>query len=160
IYGPDLGVLRDKANAVKVAIEGSDGRGAVPGVIELKVEPQVLVPQLELEFLPDKLAAYHLSAAQVADDVATLLGGTKVNEVHTAHKTFGVGVWPAPAARRQEYDLGTLELDLPNGKGTVLLREVARLRRTQAPNTIRHYKAKRCIDVSCNVRPGTDLGAV
>src|SRR5205823_1630245 len=128
IYGPDLGVLRDKANAVKAAIEGSEGRGAVAGVIELKVEPQVLVPQLDLQFLPDKLATYGLTRGVVADDVATLLGGTKVNEVHTDQKTFDVVVWADPALRRQEYDLGTLELDLPNGKGTVPLRNVARLR--------------------------------
>src|SRR5262249_3865201 len=83
IYGPDLDVLREKANAVKVALEGSNGRGPVPGVIELKVEPQLLVPQLYLEPLPDRLATYHLTASQVADDVATLLGGTKVNEIHT-----------------------------------------------------------------------------
>src|SRR5439155_19160611 len=90
----------------------------------------------------------------------TLLGGTKVNELHQDQQSYDVVVWADPAVRAQESDLHDLELDLPNGKGTVRLRDVARLKRTKALNTIRHYKTKRCIDVSCNVKPGTDLSAV
>src|SRR5262249_55850059 len=154
IYGPDLDVLRDKANAVRAVIEGSDGRGAVPGVIELKVEPQLLVPQLELDFLLDRLKAYNLTAAQVADDVTARLGGTKVNEVHRDERPCADAVGAARGGRRQQSGLSDLEPALPGGKGTVRLRDVARLTHPRAPNTFRHYKTKRCIDVSCNVKPG------
>jgi Cu/Ag efflux pump CusA len=41
----------------------------------------------------------------------------------------------------------------------VPLAAVADLRLANAPNTIRHDKASRCIDVTCNVR-GSDLGSV
>src|SRR5207253_902411 len=70
-------------------------------------------------------------------------------------------VWGHPDIRRQESDLHDLEIDLPPGangaRGTVKLKEVARIERTTAPNTIRHDKASRCIDVSCNIQ-GSDLG--
>src|SRR5262249_11216320 len=48
IYGPELETLRNKAQAVRQAIDGSDGsgKGAIRGVVNLKVEAQVLVPQL------------------------------------------------------------------------------------------------------------------
>ncbi len=163
IYGPDLGVLRDKAQAVRQAIEGTDGRGRVPGVIDLKVEAQVLVPQLRLEFLPDKMARYGLTPGAVADAVTTMLNGTKVGEVHLKQQSFDLVVWGHPDVRRQESDLHDLEIDLPPGpngaRGTVRLKEVAHVERTQAHNTIRHDKASRCIDVSCNVQ-GSDLAGV
>jgi CzcA family heavy metal efflux pump len=164
IYGPDLAVLRDKGEAVRQAIEGSDGRGRVPGVIELKVEPQVLVPQLKIEFDIHKLGAYGLTTAGVADAVRTLLNGTKVGEIHEQQQSFDLVVWGHPEVRRYENDLREMEIDLPptptGVRGTVKLKELARLERVQAPNTIRHDKASRCIDVSCNIKPGSDLTGI
>jgi CzcA family heavy metal efflux pump len=163
IYGPDLGVLRDKAQAVRRAIEGTDGKGRVPGVVDLRVEAQVLVPQLRLEFDPERLAAYGLTPAGVADTVTTLVNGTKVGEVHQEQVSFDLVVWAHPDVRSQEGDLHDLEIDLPPGangvSGTIKLREVARIERVNAPNTIRHDKASRCIDVSCNLA-GADLDGV
>jgi CzcA family heavy metal efflux pump len=164
IYGPDLAVLREKAQAVRQAIEGSDGRGRVPGVVDLRVEAQVLVPQLKLEFDLDRLAAYGLTPAGVADAVTTLLNGTKVGEVHHDQQSFDLVLWGHPDIRRQESDLRDLEIDLPAGAkpgqpATIRLGEVARLERVQAPNTIRHDRASRCIDVSCNLQ-GSDLTGV
>jgi CzcA family heavy metal efflux pump len=163
IYGPDLAVLRDKAQAVQRAIDGTDGRGRVPGVVDLRVEPQVLVPQLRLEFDPAALAAHGLTPAGVADTVSTLLNGARVGEVHHEQASFDLVVWGHPDVRRQEGDLHDLEIDLPPGPGgvvsTVKLHEVARIERVNAHNTIRHDKASRCIDVSCNLA-GADLDGV
>jgi Cu/Ag efflux pump CusA len=163
IYGPDLLVLRDKAKAVQEAIDGVGGKGRVPGVVDLKVEPQVNVPQLRLQFDLDRLAAYGLTAAGVADTVATLLNGTKVGEVHHEQVAFDLVVMGHPDVRRQEGDLHDLEIDLPPGpggvSGTIKLREVARIERVNAPNLVRHDKASRCIDVSCNLS-GSDLDGV
>jgi CzcA family heavy metal efflux pump len=160
IYGPDLEVLRDTAQKLRQAIEGTGGKGLVPGVVDLKVEPQVLVPQLKLEFDLDKLAANGLTATGVADAVTTLLNGTRVGEVHQTQRAFDLVVWGHPDIRRQEADLGELEIDLPGQPGTtVRLREVAQIVRAPAQNTIRHDKASRCIDVSCNLK-GSDLSGV
>jgi CzcA family heavy metal efflux pump len=164
IYGPDLAVLRDKAQAVRQAIEGTGGKGRVPGVVDLRVEPQVLVPQLRMEFDLDKLAFYGLTPSGVADTVSTLINGTKVGEVHQEQVSFDLVVWGHPSIRKQEGDLHDLEIDLPgsaNGMpATVKLRDIAHLERVNAHNTIRHDKASRCIDVSCNLDPNADLDAV
>jgi Cu/Ag efflux pump CusA len=163
IYGPDLAVLRDKAQAVRRAIEDGGGKGRVPGVVDLRVEAQVLVPQLRLEFDLERLAVHGLTPAGVADAVATLLNGAKVGEVHLEQSSFDLVVWGHPDIRRQESDLHDLEIDRPAGAngpgGTVKLSEVARIERVNAPNTIRHDKASRCIDVSCNLA-GSDLDGV
>src|SRR5262249_4152325 len=89
--------------------------------------------------------------------------GAKVGEVHLEQSSFDLVVWGHPDVRRQESDLHDLEIDRPAGAngagGTVKLSEVARIDRVNAPNTIRHDKASRCIDVSCNLA-GSDLDGV
>src|SRR5262249_24085676 len=88
IYGPDLAVLRKKAQEVRQAIEGVGDQGRVPGVVDLRVEAQVLVPQLELVVDPQKAASYGLTPTGVLDAVGTLVNGTKVAEVHQDQKIF------------------------------------------------------------------------
>jgi CzcA family heavy metal efflux pump len=158
-YGPDLAVLRQKAQQIRAAIEGQDGRGKVPGVVDLKVEAQVLVPQLELKLDPRKLAERGLTPFVVVDALTTLVNGTKVGEVHQDQKVFDVVVIGSPEVRRTLPDLRRLEIDLPGGRGTVRLENLGELRQVNAPNTIRHDRASRCIDVTCNVS-GSDLGGV
>jgi CzcA family heavy metal efflux pump len=155
IYGPDLAVLRAKAQEVRQAIEGNP----IPGVVNLKVEPQVLVPQLELVIDTHKAAAHGLTPFAVADAVTTLVNGSKVGEVHRDQKIFDLMVWSDPAVRRSLPDLRRLPIDLPGGRGQVPLHSVAELRRVSAPNTVRRDRSSRCIDVSCNVA-GRDLGGV
>jgi Cu/Ag efflux pump CusA len=86
-----------------------------------------------------------------------------VGEVHHEQAAFDLVVWGHPDVRRQEGDLQDLEIDLPPGPGgivsTVKLHEIARIERVNAHNTIRHDKASRCIDVSCNLS-GADLDGV
>jgi Cu/Ag efflux pump CusA len=131
----------------------------VAGVVNLKVEPQVLVPQLELKIDPYRTAALGLRPRAVADAVTTLVNGTKVAEVHQDQKNYDVFVWGHPDVRANWPDLTRLDIDLPNGQGTVPLRALAELRRVSAPNSIRRDKASRCIDVTCNVKD-RDLGSV
>src|SRR5262245_8926975 len=165
IYGPDLAVLRQKAQDVRQAIEGSDGRGRVRGVVDLTVEPQVLVPQIELVIDLNRAASYGLTPGGVVDSLRTLVNGVKVGEVHRDQKSFDLVVWGHPDIRKSLPDLRHLEIDLPpgrttaKGKGTIPLDAVAELRLVNAPNTIRHDKASRCIDVTCNVS-GADLSEV
>src|SRR5262249_28113893 len=128
------------------------------------VEAQVLVPQLELVLDPYKAGAHGLRPGQVVDAVTTLVNGFKVTEIHRDQKTFDVMVWAHPDIRRTWSDLKKLEIDLPpdparpGGPGTIPLSAVAELQQVNAPNAIRHDKASRCIDVTCNIK-GRDLGS-
>jgi Cu/Ag efflux pump CusA len=132
----------------------------VPGVVDLRVEAQVLVPQIEVVLDPVKLGAYGLTPGQVLGGVTTLVNGTPVAEVHRDQKVFPLVVWGHPEIRSNLSDLRKLEIEIPGAAGaTVPLDAVAELRLVSAPNAIRHDKASRCIDVTCNVS-GRDLGSV
>ena len=153
IYGPELDGLRQRAQEVYRAIKD------VPGVADLKVEPQVLVPQLKIE--PDKYraATYGLNPAAIKEAYYALLNGARIASIHQDQRVFDVVIWGHPDIRRNLSDLARLEIDLPSGQGTVPLRAVADLHLVSAPNAIRHDKASRCIDVTCNIKD-RDLGSV
>ncbi len=151
-FGPDLNVLRAKGEEIRVAIAD------VPGVQNLKVEPQVLVPQLQIHIRPDAAARFGLTHAQARRAVGTLVNGTKVGQVYQDQKSYDVVVRGVPEVRTDLAALGRLPIDLPFG-GHVLLADVADLQISPAPNEIKREAASRRLDVTCNVG-GRDLGSV
>jgi CzcA family heavy metal efflux pump len=152
VFGPDMAVLREKAQEIDRAIAD------VPGVINRKVEPQVLVPQLEVRLKPEAAAAFGLSPGDVRRAATTLVRGTKVGEVYQEQRVFDVAVWSVPEVRHDLTALRELLIETPGG-AHVPLGEVAELRVVPAPNEIKREGASRRIDVTCNVQ-GRDVGSV
>jgi CzcA family heavy metal efflux pump len=152
LYGSDLDVLRTKAQEVAKAM------GPVDGVTDLKVQPQVLVPQIEVKVRSDAASRLGLTAGAVRDRIETLVRGRKVGQVYEADRAFDVVVWGIPAVRADVSMLAALPIDIPNG-GTVPLGEVADVRVMPTPNEITRENASRRLDVTANVR-GRDLGGV
>jgi CzcA family heavy metal efflux pump len=152
LYGPDLDRLRDLAAEVGKAM------GGVPGVADLKVEPQVLVPQIEVALRSGAARRFGLTPGDVRRAAQTLVKGTKVGEIYDQQKIFDVVVWGAPALRTDLAALQALRIDTPSG-GQVPLGDVAEVRISPTPNVILREGASRRIDVTCNVR-GRDLGGV
>jgi CzcA family heavy metal efflux pump len=152
IFGSDMDVLRAKANEVEKAIAD------VPGVINLKVEPQVLVPQLNVRLRPEAAEQFGLTPGDVRRVATTLVKGVKVGEVYQEQKVFDVAVWGQPQVRSDLAALRELEIETPAG-AYVPLGDVADVYLAPAPNEIKREGASRRIDVMCNVQ-GRDLGSV
>jgi Cu/Ag efflux pump CusA len=149
VYGPELDVLRGKAQEVAAAIRD------VPGVADLKVEPQVLVPQVDVRLRPESASVHGVSPGDVRRAVTTLVKGTKVGEVYEGQKVFDVVVWGEEHLRTDLASLRDLRIDTPSG-GQVPLGAVADVFIAPAPNVVVREDASRRIDVTCNVRG--DLG--
>jgi Cu/Ag efflux pump CusA len=152
LYGPEMAVLRSKAREIEKVM--SD----IEGVTDLKVEPTVLVSQIEVRLKPDAAAQYGLKASHVRKATGTLLKGTKVGEIYEAQKKFDVMVWGEPGLRADPAALYRLPIETPSGT-VVPLGEVADVAVVSAPNEIKRESASRRLDVSCNVK-GRDLGTV
>jgi len=153
VYGSDLAVLRAKAQDIYSIIK------EVPGVDTPKVETQVLVPQIQVRLRPEAVTQFGLTGAQIRRAVATLIRGTKVGEVYAEQKSIDVVVWGVPELRTDISSLQRLLIDVPQGGGHVPLGDVADIEVVPAPNEIKHEKASRRIDITCNVK-GRDLGSV
>ena len=152
VFGPDLAVLRSKAQEIQKVIAD------VKGVTDLQVESQVLVPQLQVRLRPDAAARFGLTGGQIRRAVDTLVKGTKIGEVYYNQMSFDAMVWGVPAVRSDIAAIRKLQIDLPQG-GYVPLGDVADIEVTPAPNEIKREKASRRIDITCNVK-GRDLGSV
>ena len=152
LYGPELEVLRPKAQEVARAMEG------VPGVADLQVEQQTLIPHVEVRVLPAAARRFGLSSGEVRAAAATMIQGTKVGEIYDRQKIFDVTVWGVPEVRRDLGALRALRLDTPSG-ANIPLRDVTDIRIAPTPNSITHENGSRKIDITCNVR-GRDLGSV
>lgn len=151
LYGPDLAVLRSKAKDVEKIIS------EVAGVANLKVEPQVLVPQVEVRLRPEAAERYGLTPGHVRRASTTLLRGSKVGEVYEGQKRFDVVVWGVPELRSDVGALNSLPIDTPAGQ-QVRLGDVAEIAIVPTPNEIKRESASRRLDITCDVR-GRDLGS-
>jgi Cu/Ag efflux pump CusA len=144
--------LVSKAKEVSGVISG------VEGAIDVKVEAQVLVPQVQVRLRPEAAANFGLTSGQVRRAMATLVQGTKVGEVYENQKVIAVTVWGQEDIRNDLQALRRLPIETALGTA-VPLGDVADIEVVPAPNTIKREGSSRRIDVTCNVS-GRDLGAV
>ena len=152
LFGPEMEVLRSKAEEVQEVM------AQVAGVANLKVEPQVLVPQIQVQLQPESAERYGLTAGQVRRATTTLLRGTRVGEVYEGQKRYAVTVWGEPKLRTDLAALRELLIDTPSGS-QVRLGNVADVFVVPMPNEIKREAASRRLDILCNAK-GRDLGAV
>jgi CzcA family heavy metal efflux pump len=152
LFGPDMEALRAKAK------EAERVMGSVQGVTNLKVESQVLLPQIEVRLRPEAAERYGLTPGHVRRATTTLLRGTKVGEVYEGQKRFDVVVWGEPSCRDDVASIQALPVDTPAGV-QVRLRDVADVLVVPMPNEVKREAASRRLDITCNVQ-GRDLGAV
>lgn len=144
IYGDDLDVLRRKAGEMEAAIK------VVPGVTDLMVEPQVIIPQMRIELDRDKLLLYGMTAADVNEFISTAMNGDVVSEVLIGQRTFDLMVRLDENYREDVQKLKRLTIDLPDG-GKVPLEAVANIYESGGPNTINRESVRRRIILQCNV---------
>lgn len=152
IYGPDMDRLRSIAADVFSQIK------PLEGVTTLKIEPQVLVPQISIEMRPEAASQFGLTPAALMRNVSTLVNGTQVGEIYRDQGIFGVFVRGKDHAHRDPTAVQQLMIDTPSG-AQVPLSSVANVTIVPAPNEIKREGASRRLDVTCNVA-GRDLGTV
>jgi Cu/Ag efflux pump CusA len=152
IFGPDMDVLRAKAQEIASVME------PVEGVTSLKVEQQLLVPQLDVRLRPEASARLGLTAGDIRRAATTLIKGSKVGELYRDQKILDVFVWGVEGVRNDISKVGQLQIESPQGTH-VPLSDVAEIALVPAPNEIKREGASRKIDVTCNVQ-GRDLGSV
>lgn len=150
VYGDDLDLLRQKAEAIKSKIQG------VAGVTDLLIEPQVIIPQLRIELNRAALTQYGLNASDVNDYVQTAMNGAIVSEVLDGMRTFDLVVRMKDEYREDIAGLKRLAIHLPGG-GTVPLGTVANIYESGGPNTVNRENVRRRVVIQCNVK---DRGVV
>ncbi|MCA9194023.1 MAG: efflux RND transporter permease subunit [Planctomycetales bacterium] len=144
VFGPDMDQLRVTASEIEAVIK------PISGVTTLKVEPQVLVPQIALDLKVEAANQFGLTAGSLMQSVTTLINGSRVGEIYRDQAIFPVVVVGRPELRTDLRTLSGLMIDTPSG-AQVPLSTVAELTIVPAPNEIKREGASRRIDITCNV---------
>lgn len=146
VYGDDLDTLRGLADALR-------GRLArVPGLVDLSVERQVLIPQIKVRVDYRKAAQAGLATGQVLGAIEAMSEGTRVTQVIDGARRFDLVVRLADADRTP-HDLGRLMLDSPGGP--IPLASIASIEESDGPNQIGRENGRRRIVVYANTDGST-----
>jgi CzcA family heavy metal efflux pump len=152
VFGDDLDQLRAAAARVHDAV------ATVPGIVDLQVEKQVLVPQVRIEGDRARMARYGLNSGDLVDALETALQGRAVTQMLDGRRRYDVVVRYDASARGDLDAVRGALIDTPSG-AKVPISEVARVEESAGPNVIEHENMQRRIVVSANVS-GRDLGRV
>ena len=152
IFGPDLREMRAAAADVESRMH------AIPGVVDLQVEPQVEIPQVTLRVDHREAARHGLAPGDVAELLETAYKGRVVSQVVDEERSFSLVVWYDEESRNSPAIINETILDTPSGR-RVALGQVAEVVETTGPNTINRENVQRRIVVACNVA-GRDLSSV
>ena len=144
IFGPDLEVLRTKAEEIRSAMSDIDG------IVNLHKELMVEVPEIQVEVKLDAAQRYGLKPGDVRRASATLVAGEEVGDIFNGGRTYDVQVWTSPEWRHSLTSLQRMLIDTPTGD-RVRLSEVADIAIRPSPNVIKREGGSRRMDVQANV---------
>lgn len=148
IFGDDLDVLTQQAGKVKKMIED------VPGVSGIFVEEVAGLPQIQVKYNHEKMAAYGVSVDDISEILETTFAGAVAGSLYEDDKKFDIVLRMDPSQRNVE----TLEqLSIPLKDGTnIPLSQVADIDYSPAPAQVSHEDGARRIYVGFNVK-GRDV---
>lgn len=148
IFGEDLDVLTQQAGKVKKMIEN------VPGVSGIFVEEVAGLPQIQVKYNHEKMAAYGVSVDDISEILETTFAGAVAGSLYEGDKKFDIVLRMDPSQRNVE----TLEqLSIPLKDGTdIPLSQVADIDYSPAPAQVSHEDGARRIYVGFNVK-GRDV---
>ena len=149
VYGPDLGVLQEKALQIKEALE------KVPGFTELTVVRELGQPSLIVDADREKTARYGINVADVEAVVQAAVGGQAATEVIQGEKLFDLVVRMQPQFRSSAQQIGDLLVGTPTGQ-QIPLKQLADIRQGNGASFIYRENNSRYIGVQYSTE-GRDL---
>ncbi|MGH2969903.1 MAG: efflux RND transporter permease subunit [Solirubrobacteraceae bacterium] len=152
IFGPDLDVMREKADEIEKKI------GDIDGVVDAHADLQENLPHVEVELDLAAARRYGLKPGDIRRQSSTLVASEEVADLFYGGQAYDVHVWSIPSARDSVSDVERLPIDTPDG-GRIRLAEVADVRLAPTPNAIERELQSRRLDVGANVE-GRDLASV
>lgn len=148
IFGDDLDVLTQQAGKVKRMIED------VPGVSGIFVEEVAGLPQIQVKYNHEKMAAYGVSVDDISEILETTFAGAVAGSLYEGDKKFDIVLRMDPSLRNVE-SLEQLSIPLKDGTD-IPLSQVADIDYSPAPAQVSHEDGARRIYVGFNVK-GRDV---
>jgi cobalt-zinc-cadmium resistance protein CzcA len=151
LYGDDLDVLVEQANAIAGVV------GQVDGATDVQVDQVTGTPQLLIE--PDRqaIARFGLNMEDVQQVIQAAVGGTDAGEIFENIRRFPIHIRFAEDARNHPEAIGNILIDGNDGL-RVPLSQIASIKQVVGPRQITREDNQRFISIQCNV-VGRDIGS-
>ena len=134
VFGHNLDSLRITAEEIRQALEN------IPGLVDVNVEKQVLIPQLSVRLKHDKLAQYGLTPGQAVRRLAMLTEGEEVVDIIDGAKRYALVFRLNDTARTPE-SLASALLSTP--AGNVPVAAIADVSLNDGPNQVLRENGRR-----------------
>ncbi|MEP7283586.1 MAG: efflux RND transporter permease subunit, partial [Rubrivivax sp.] len=149
IYGDDLDTLRDLAQRLR------EEMARIPGIADLQIEKQVLIPQVKIHLDYEAAARHGVAPGAVLRGLQQMIEGERITQLVEGNRRFDLTV-RLPENARGAQALHSLLIETPLGH--VPLERIARIEQTQGPNQVGRENGRRRIVISANAEG--DLGGV
>jgi len=154
IYGDDLDTLRGLAADLRERL------APIPGLTDLQVEKQVLIPQIKVRVDHGQAARHAVTPGQLLRTLEQAVEGSRITEIveggDAGSRRFDL-VLRLPEQKRDAHSLAGLLIETP--LGYVPLSRLASIEEGDGPNQIGRENARRRIVLSANTA-GRDMTAV
>ncbi|HNL15139.1 MAG TPA: efflux RND transporter permease subunit, partial [Accumulibacter sp.] len=150
IFGDDLDTLRGLAGDLKERL------ARIPGIADLQIEKQVLIPQYKIRVDYDAASRYGVTSGELLQRLEQLLAGERVGQVLEGNRRFDLTL-RLPEEARGERGLANLLIETPTGR--VPLSRLATIEDGDGPNQIGRENTRRRIVISAN-SDGSDMSRI
>lgn len=150
IFGPDLTELRRLAFEMRESLDKTDG------LVDLQVEPLVLIPQVKVNIDRERASQFRMNTGETANNLALMLNGATIGRFIEKQRSFDIFVRLDDEGRNSVENIKKVLIEtLPTGK-KVQVQDIAEVYDGQGPNLINREDMIRRIIISGN-SSGKDL---
>ncbi len=150
IYGDDLDTLRGLAADLR------DRLAKIPGVTDLQIEKQVLIPQVKIHLDYEQAARYGVAPGDLLRSLEQMIEGERITQIIEGNRRFDLLVRLPEAAREPQ---ALAEPADRNTDGHCAAVEVASVEESDGPNQVSRENSRRRIVLSANT-DGRDMSQV
>ncbi len=150
VYGDDLDTLRGLAADLRTRLS------KIPGITDLAVEKQVLIPQIKIHVDYEQVARYGVAPGVLLRSLQQMIEGERITQIVEGNRRFDLVV-RLPESGRGLQELQNLLIETPTG--AVPLSKLATIEDGDGPNQISRENARRRIVISANT-DGSDMSRV
>ncbi len=151
LFGDDIDKLKEKADEIAKVMS------TIKGTADLRVEQVSGQPYLHIDIDRQAIARYGINISDVQQIVEVAIGGGSPTDFFEGNKRFNVLV-RFPEDKRNNLDtIGNILVPIPEGRGSIPLKQIAKLTLIEGPNQISREEGQRRIVIECNVK-NRDIG--
>jgi HME family heavy-metal exporter len=150
VYGDDLDTLRGLAEDLRGRLS------RIPGVTDLQIEKQVLIPQIKIRLDYEQAARYGVAPGSLLRSLEQMVEGERITQIIEGNRRFDLLV-RLPESGRGVEGLNNLLIETPTGH--VPLSLLAKIEDSDGPNQVSRENSRRRIVISAN-SDGRDMAKV